>query len=316
MESPSSQPRIYAVVQALLVTFLWSTSWLLIKVGLSNNLPPLTFAGLRYTIAFLVLAPFVLANSAYRQQIRKTPGRTWLLLGTLGVVFYTLTQGAQFIGLSLLPAATLSLLLNLTPVLVAVFSGAVNREAAIPLQWAGVGLAAAGVLLYFLPSASYAGRLLGVMVGLSALCANAGSSLLGRRVNRNKRLAPVTVTFVSMGVGGVLLLVSGIVIQGFGRLGLLQWAIILWLAIVNTAFAFTLWNHTLRRLTSIESSVVNGAMLPQVAILAWVFLDEPLSPVQLAALGILTVGTVVVQVAPYKAAIAERQKNERGGEAG
>lgn len=316
MKSTSSRPRIYAIIQALLVTFLWSTSWLLIKIGLSNNLPPLTFAGLRYTIAFLVLAPVVLANPIYRGQLRKASSRTWLLLAGLGLVFYTFTQGAQFVGLSLLPAATLSLLLNLTPVIVAIFSGTVNHEAAAPLQWAGVGMAAAGVLFYFLPSATHAGQLLGVLVGISALCANAGSSLLGRRVNRNKELAPITVTFVSMGVGGMLLLASGIATQGFGRLGLLEWLIILWLAIVNTAFAFTLWNHTLRRLTSIESSVVNGAMLPQVAILAWVFLDEALSPVQLVALGILTIGTVVVQIAPHLASSATRQEDKRGGEAG
>jgi len=49
-------PRSFAVLQALLVTFLWSTSWVLIKVGL-EDLPPLTFAGLRYGLAALVLLP-------------------------------------------------------------------------------------------------------------------------------------------------------------------------------------------------------------------------------------------------------------------
>ena len=39
-----------AVLQALLVTFLWSTSWVLIKFGLTG-IPPLTFAGLRYSLA-------------------------------------------------------------------------------------------------------------------------------------------------------------------------------------------------------------------------------------------------------------------------
>ena len=39
------------MLQALLVTFLWSTSWVLIKIGFAD-IPPLTFAGLRYTLAF------------------------------------------------------------------------------------------------------------------------------------------------------------------------------------------------------------------------------------------------------------------------
>jgi len=52
-------PRETALAQALFVTFLWATSWVLIKVGLHEPaLAPLTFAGLRYTLAALVLLPF------------------------------------------------------------------------------------------------------------------------------------------------------------------------------------------------------------------------------------------------------------------
>ncbi len=47
-----------AVLEALLVTFLWSTSWILMRIGL-REIPALTFAGLRYTIAALVLLPGV-----------------------------------------------------------------------------------------------------------------------------------------------------------------------------------------------------------------------------------------------------------------
>ena len=45
-----------AVLQGLLVAFLWSTSWVLIKWGLVA-IPALTFAGLRYTLAWLCLLP-------------------------------------------------------------------------------------------------------------------------------------------------------------------------------------------------------------------------------------------------------------------
>jgi drug/metabolite transporter (DMT)-like permease len=40
----------------LFVTFLWSTSWVLIKVGLDGlALAPLSFAGLRYALAAVVV---------------------------------------------------------------------------------------------------------------------------------------------------------------------------------------------------------------------------------------------------------------------
>ena len=47
-------PHTIALLQALLVTFIWSLSWVFIKIGL-QGIPPITFAGLRYTLAFLCL---------------------------------------------------------------------------------------------------------------------------------------------------------------------------------------------------------------------------------------------------------------------
>jgi EamA-like transporter family. len=49
------------------------------------------------------------------------------------------------------------------------------------------------------------------------------------------------------------------------------------MAIANTALAFTLWNRTLQVLTAVESSILNSLMMPQIAILAFVFLGEGLT---------------------------------------
>ncbi len=59
---PRLSAHTRAVLQALFVTFLWSTSWVLIKIGLQEEIPSLTFAGLRYTLAFLVVLPFTLTR--------------------------------------------------------------------------------------------------------------------------------------------------------------------------------------------------------------------------------------------------------------
>jgi drug/metabolite transporter (DMT)-like permease len=96
-----------------------------------------------------------------------------------------------------------------------------------------------------------------------------------------------------MGIGAALLLFAGIAVQGLPHLTWGNWLIIIWLAVVNTAFAFTLWNHTLRRLTAVESSLINNTMLIQIAILAWLFLDEPLTTQEIVGLGVAAVGVVV-----------------------
>ena len=84
-------PRVRAVLQALFVTFLWSTSWVFIKFGL-DDIPPLTFAGLRYFLAFLALIPFTLRSDA-ATPLRRLSGRDWLGLIGLGLLYYAVTQG-------------------------------------------------------------------------------------------------------------------------------------------------------------------------------------------------------------------------------
>jgi drug/metabolite transporter (DMT)-like permease len=280
----------------LFVTFLWSTSWVLIKLGLKASLPALTFAGLRYSLAFACLLPLAIANPAHRRVLQSLARPAWAQLALLGVVFYALTQGAQFVGLAFLPAATLTLLLNFSPILVAVFSRAAGQEAPSVVQWGGIILSALGALVYFLPFDIPSGQALGFIVAAVGLLANAGSSLLGRSVNLRTGLPPLVVTTVSMGIGGLLLLAAGLAVQGSGRLDWTQWLIIAWLAVVNTALAFTLWNNTLRTLTATESSILNNTMLPQIAILAWVFLGESLGLRQILGLVLVAVGTLIVQL--------------------
>jgi drug/metabolite transporter (DMT)-like permease len=101
-----------------------------------------------------------------------------------------------------------------------------------------------------------------------------------------------------MAVGAVVLLGVSVAVEGWSSPDLTGWLIIGWLAVVNTAFAFTLWNHTLRTLTAVESSVVNNTMTIQIAALAIVFLGEQLGAIQLIGLLMAATGAAVVQLAP------------------
>ncbi len=287
-------PHLQAALQALFVTFLWSTSWVLIKIGL-EDLPALTFAGLRYTLAFLCLLPLA-ARSGQLQPLRKLPARSWARLLLLGLLFYSLTQGAQFVSLYYLPAITVSLMLSFTTILVALLGIFTLHERPASVQWAGAGLYVAGVLVYFYPLFVPQGELIGLAVAIAGVLANALSSILGRHVNRSGELEPLAVTVVSMGAGGLVLLGAGVAAQGLPRLTLTHWGIILWLAVVNTALAFTLWNHTLRTLSAMESSIINNTMLIQIAVLAWLFLGESLSWRMVLGMVLAALGTLLVQI--------------------
>jgi drug/metabolite transporter (DMT)-like permease len=293
-------PHVRAVLQALLVTFLWSTSWVLIKIGLVD-IPALPFAGLRYTLAFLCLLPLAI-RSGQLGTLRRLSARSWLRLILLGLLVYSVTQGAQFLSLFYLPAVTTSLLLSFTTILVALLGIVLLGERPTAAQWAGTALYLVGVLVYFYPVALPEAEVVGLAVAAVGVLANALSSILGRSVNRSGELPPMVVTVVSMGIGAVVLLVGGMAAQGVPRLDAFHWLIVLWLAVVNSAFAFTLWNVTLRTLSAVESSILNNTMLFQIGILAWLFLGEHLTVRQAAGMVLAGAGTLVVQLRRRRAA--------------
>lgn len=297
---PFSSPRLKAIMLAVLVTLLWSTSWVLIKIGLRSSLPAITFAGLRYTLAFLCLVPFVLLNPSQRVALKRLTPEEWGKLALLGVVYYSLTQGAMFLALATLPANMVSLLLNLTSVFVGIAGIILIKEYPSSIQWIGIGLAILGVGVYFFPITLPQAQILGVGIGLFCMTMNVASSLLSREVNRGGTVPALVVTFVSMGVGSVLMLITGLAIQGSGSLTNRDWAIIAWMAVVNTALAFTLWNRSLQVLKAVESSILNSLMMPQIAILAFIFLGEGLTAKDIVGLVLVGIGTLVVQLKPHK----------------
>jgi drug/metabolite transporter (DMT)-like permease len=286
--------RTTAVVLAFLVTIVWATSWVMIKIGL-KEVPPLTFVSLRYSLAFIFLL-FLSLRKKNRIALRAISTSNWALLVLLGVFNIFITQGALFFGLSLLPAVSVSLLMNLTPLLVTIFSNLFLKELPTWLQWFGVGLTTCGILIYFLPVVFEKNQVAGVLIILVALISSTISSILGRKINREETLFPLTVTAVSIGIGSCLLLFSDIVFQGFAPISWHGWIIILILALVNTALAFTVWNYCLQTLTAIEASMINSTMLIFVGIFSWIFTREALDIKEIVGMVIAVCGVFLVQL--------------------
>ncbi len=298
MSSDRHLSHLAAIGIALFVTFLWSSSWVLIRWGLNDEaLQPITFAALRYALASIVLVGWVLARRPHRDQFSRLSRSVVIRVILLGVVFYALTQGAQFVAIDNQPAATTSLLLSLTPLLVAGLAARSLAETPSSRQLLGAVLVASGAWLYF--AGNLGATTIGMMAALVGLGAGAVSALLGRHVNRTADVAPVVVTALSMTVGAAILVTVGISTEGLPTVSARAWLIIAWLAVVNTALAFTWWNLSLQRLSAVESAGINNTMLTQIAVLAWIFLDESpglpgLFGILLVSLGVLLTQTATV----------------------
>ena len=305
MISSKSPFRLIAVLEAFLVVTLWSSSWVLIKWGL-EDIPPLTFAGLRYFLAFLMLVPFALTKDN-RIALGRLSRRSWILLGVLGLLFYAIGVGGQFVALSILPAVTTRLLFAFSTVVVALLSGLLLRERPAIWQWFGILAALTGIYIYFYPVDVAVSQLAGILAALIGMLALAGAAIVGRTIARSRVASPVLVSAVSMGVGSVLLLSCGVVLQGIPAVSLRNWLIIGWMSVVNTAFAFVLWNHSLRTLTAVESNIITNAMIVEIAVLASVFLGERLTNMDMVGLGLVIGGTLLVQLMSRRLTGSDRE---------
>ena len=82
-------PAVVFVVLSL----IWGSTWMFIKIGL-EDLPPLTFAGIRFVIAVLILSALVAAR---REPLPKGR-RDWGLIALTGVLAFSLNYGLLFWG--------------------------------------------------------------------------------------------------------------------------------------------------------------------------------------------------------------------------
>ena len=94
----------------LILCGIWGSTWLFIKIGLAD-LPPITFAGIRFVIASLILTSLVLARRAPLPRTR----RDWTLIAISGVLQFALNYGLVFWGEQRIPSGLAAVLQSTFP---------------------------------------------------------------------------------------------------------------------------------------------------------------------------------------------------------
>ncbi|NJE08664.1 hypothetical protein E3E31_09050 [Thermococcus sp. M39] len=293
--------RALALSEALLVTFLWSTSYVLIKLGL-KELNPITFAAYRYLLGSAVLMLFAFQLYGI-QEVRVTSKQVlWFIF--LGFTGYFIAQGLQFVGLYYLPAITVTFILNLTPIFVVILSTIFLREAPSFIQLLGIIFVLLGVRVFFTGSTLIFNEALGIVVTLISGIGWAMYMVLMRHYLRKNQESVIALTAWSMTLGSLMLFGATVLSGNLTMPSPRGWAIILFLSVVNTALAFVLWNHALKTLKAYEQSILQNTMLIQITLLAYVFLKETLTLYKILGMSMVFCDVLLVQVYP---ALRERK---------
>ena len=275
------------------MTFLWSSSYVLVKIGLDQiQIPPLTLVALRYAVASAVLIPLAIRRRSFTML---GDSKTLRRIGFLGLTGYAVAQGLQCMGLFYLPAVSVTFILNFTPVFVLVMGVFALGERPNTVQLGGMGLVLVGAYLFFndpLSGSSPVGILITLFSGLGW----AAYMVYSRYTFVREEFDLLGLTAFSMGAGTLILVAAALVFEGVSSVPPSGWGIIAWLGVVNTALAFFLWNHALQRLEAFETSILQNTMLIQIAVLSWVFLGERLTGMKLVAMAMVFLGVLTVQL--------------------
>jgi drug/metabolite transporter (DMT)-like permease len=284
--------RALALLEALLVSMVWASSFILVKIALTE-LGPLTIGGLRYFIGFACLLPFL------RRRNFSLTCAQWLRMALLGFSAYTLANGALFWALRFLPATTVSLLMSL--VTVSVLVGGVIWLGEIPnrVQTFGIFIVLAGMILFFSPGLK-PGEPIGLAIFMLALLGFTLFGLLGRMVVVERFVDTLTLTALPLAIGGGLLLAVAVPLEGIPSASLRTWGLVLFLAAVNTAFGYVLYNHSLQMLQAFEMNVILNLSPIWTALLGWILLDEILIGPQWAGMFVVLMGVMLAQKRVYK----------------
>lgn len=91
------------------------------------------------------------------------------------------------------------------------------------------------------------------------------------------------------------MLLVALPLEGLPHASPATWGLVLWLAAVNTALGYILYNHALQVLTAFEMNVMLNLSPLWTALMAWFLLGERLSLWQWVGMVIVVVGVALVQ---------------------
>jgi drug/metabolite transporter (DMT)-like permease len=275
---------------ALVFVLFWAGGYAFAKLGLAHA-QPMTLLALRYGLALVALAPFLL-----RRGIAWPRGRRhWGALALTGVLIQCVYFGLAYLAMKRgMNAGTTSLIMALQPLLVAVAGPLIGRAAPTLRLWGGLALGFAGVAVVIAtggtlgPSPAIAVALaLAALLGLTAATLFEGWHGL--------RCDPAVGGAVQYGVGFAVLLPVALVTEGLA----FDWHpdLVLslgYLVVGNSIIAIGLYIAMLQRGDTTRISALLYLVPPLALGIAWLVLGETPGPLALVGFALSIAGVYIV----------------------
>jgi drug/metabolite transporter (DMT)-like permease len=257
-----------AILVWLALAAIWGSTWLAIKLGL-RDLPPITFAGIRFALAAALLAGIVLLRKIRLPR----SGREWGLLAYTGLLSITINYGLVFWGEQYISSGLAALLSATVPLFgLPLAHRYVAAEPLTPSKLSGVLLGLVGIGVVFSGELGTGGpRALWACAGIVvAALATAHAGVLVKA--RGTHLEPPVLAGVQMAGGCIPLLVGGMALEGSPFA--FHWtptalAALAYLTILGSVVAFLLYYWLIRHMT-VTGVLMIPLITPLIAVLVGV----------------------------------------------
>ncbi len=277
----------------LTLCVVWSSTWLAIKWGL-EDLPPVSFAGIRFVVAVIALV----AISAGRVPLLPRNRADWVLLAYTGVLMFALNYGLLFWGELHVSSGLAAVLQTMIPIFGMIFAHWLLPDE--PIVWrkfAGAAVAIGGVVLICARLFEFHG-LLSFLGGVGIVLGGAAAAFSNVVLKRQRmQLAPGMMAAWQMVFGAIPLLGLGFFLEGnplsFAWTPLAV-GCLLYLAVIGSSLTFLLLYWLMPRMSVINLQTISLITPPGAIALGWALGGERFSLLMLVGAALVLGGVAII----------------------
>jgi len=267
---------------------LWSSAFITTKPIIDNSDP---FSALAFR--FFVVAIGFYLFSIYTKHSVVVPKKNLLESIASGVLFHGFYLGGVFYSISIgMPTGIAALIVTLQPVLTNALSGPILGEKVSAKQWIGVVLGFAGATLVLGLDIGYEIPITGLIATIIALIAITSSTIWQKKLSNN---LPLSVSNFYQAAGGCLFHVLIIIFFAKPYIDFSQTFLI---AMSHQIFlvsfgAFTILMYLIKNNSATKTVSIFFLIPATSAFMAWLFLNESLTNLDLLGFLITTIGVYI-----------------------
>ena len=272
----------------LIFILLWSSAFITTKPIVDNSDP---FSALAFRFAIVALGFFVF--SIYSKKNIIVERRNFFESFFSGVLFHGVYLGGVFFSISKgMPTGIAALIVTLQPILTNALSGPILNEKVSIKQWIGVLLGFSGAVMVLGFDIGTEIPTTGLVATVIALIAITTSTIWQKKLSNN---LPLSVSNMNQALGGFIFHI--IIIILFAE-PYIDFSTTFLIAMSHQIFlvsfgAFTILMLLIKRNSASKTVSIFFLIPPTSALMAWIFLNESLSNLDLLGFLIATIGVYV-----------------------